>query len=67
MGKYSNHVCEKVLLEMREQGVSRMQLSQALHITYNQMCNILNKRCALTIDRLYDICNILDVPVASLL
>lgn len=66
MGQYSQQVCEKILLELREQGVSRMDLAKGLSITYNQMCNILNKRCALTIDRLYDIAHILDIPVSSL-
>ncbi len=67
MGDISHQVCDKVLLELKEQGITRKDLSKALGITYNQMCNILNKRCALTIDRLYDIARILDIPVATLM
>ena len=60
-------ICHNIITEMKAQGFDRKDLSKALHITYNQMCNILNNRCALTINRLYDISKILDTPVAILM
>lgn len=67
MGKFNENVCEKIITQMKEKGVSRKDLSESLNITYNQACNILNRRCALTIDRLYEISYILDVPVNELI
>ena len=66
MSEYNDQVCQKIISEMKAQGITRKDLSQSLSITYNQVCNILNHRCALTIDRLYDISNILDIPISSL-
>lgn len=67
MTEHNDRICEKIVLEMKSQGINRKHLAEALHITYNQMCNILNNRCALTINRLYDISKILDTPVAILM
>ena len=67
MGTQNELICQKIIQEMKSQGVTRRDMARSLDLTYNQMCNILNKRCSLTIDRLYDIANILDIPVSSLM
>ena len=67
MESFNEIACRNILAEMRSKKLSRREMAEAMKITYNQMCNLLNHRCALSIDRLYEIANILDVPVSSLL
>ena len=67
MGTQNDRICQLIIAEMKSQGMTRKHLARALGITYNQMCNILNDRCSLSVDRLYKISDILDIPVSSLI
>ena len=67
MGDYNKLVCESILREMRGKNIRRQDLSNALGVSYDQVCNLLNGRCKIDIDKLYTIANVLDVPVESLL
>ena len=65
MGAHNDRICQLIIAEMKKQGMTRKDMAKALDLTYNQMCNILNDRCSLSVDRLYKISDILDIPVSS--
>lgn len=67
MGEYNDTVCDNILEVMREKGFRRHDIALGLGVTYNQMCNLLNGRCKIDVDKLNIISDILEVPICSLL
>jgi len=67
MAEYNDIVCENILRVMSEKGYRRQDIANALGVTYDQVCNLLNGRCKLDLDKLSIISGILGVPIQSLL
>lgn len=67
MGQYNDTVCENILEMMKEKGFRRHDIAIGLGVSYNQMCNLLNGRCKIDLDKLDIISDILEVPIQSLL
>ena len=67
MAEYNNKVCTNILEAMAEKGFRRQDMAYGLGVTYNQMCNLLNGRCKMDVDKLNTISELLEVPIQSLL
>lgn len=50
----------------KEQGLSQMQLSEKIDISRTHMSRIENNDCAVSLDVIFSIANVLNVPVSKL-